>query len=277
MVIDSHQHFWQIARGDYGWLTEDLGPIYRDFLPADLAPMLADASIKKTILVQAADSEAETQFMLGLAEQTDFIAGVVGWVDMAASDAAECIGELAQNPYLKGIRPMIQDIADDDWMLRAELDSAFNALLDNKLSFDALVLPRHLPNLLTLLKRYPTLRTVVDHGAKPDIANDSSSQWQADIAAIAEHTQAYCKVSGLVTEAGERTAKEHLQPYFDHLYNSFGGDRLMWGSDWPVLNLSMDYSDWRALSLALMAELPEHEQQQLLGKNAAVFYQLQEV
>ncbi|MCV6605899.1 MAG: amidohydrolase family protein [Porticoccaceae bacterium] len=275
-MIDSHQHFWQISRGDYRWLTPELTTLYRDFVPADLAPLLAAAGVEKTVLVQAADSEAETHFMLQLAEQTDFIAGVVGWVDMAADDAAERIGQLAKNPYFKGIRPMIQDIADDDWMLRPALNSAFQALLDHDLSFDALVLPKHLPNLLTLLKCYPRLRTVVDHAAKPDIAGDNTDKWRDDIAAIAEHTSACCKVSGLVTEAGERTSQDDIQPYFNHLYSHFGASRLMWGSDWPVVNLSMDYSQWRALTEALTSALLEQDKQQLLGATAAAFYRIQE-
>ncbi|MGS2722639.1 amidohydrolase family protein [Porticoccus sp. GXU_MW_L64] len=279
MIVDSHQHFWKIARGDYRWLTADLGPLYRDFLPVNLSDCLADAGIEKTVLVQAADSEAETRYMLELAAQNDFIAGVVGWVDMAASNAAQRIGELAKNPYLKGFRPMIQDIADDNWMLQPELDNAFNAIQNNGLSFDALVLPRHLPNLLTLLQRYPGLNTVVDHAAKPDIASGdpehlSIKQWRDDIAAIAEQTTAMCKVSGLVTEAGERTGQKDIQPYFDHLYNCFGANRLMWGSDWPVVNLSMDYGQWRSLSLALIEHLTDTEKQQLLGGSAESFYRL---
>ena len=275
-MIDSHQHFWKVSRGDYRWLTEDLGPIYRDFLPEDLAPLLAETGIEKTILVQAADSDAETDFMLSLAAQHTFIAGVVGWVDMASDNAAERIRNLAENPYFKGIRPMIQDIADPDWMLGEKLDSAFQALQDNQLCFDALVLPKHLPNLLTLLKRYPALRTVIDHGAKPDIAGGDTRQWADDIAVIAEQTNAYCKVSGLVTEAGQQAHLQGLQPTFDHLYRCFGARRLMWGSDWPVLNLSMDYTTWRQLTTELCASMTTIEKQQLLGDTASEFYQLKE-
>ena len=274
MHVDSHQHFWQVSRGDYRWLTPELEALYRDFLPADLAPLLQANGVDKTVLVQAADSEAETHFMLELAEQNDFIAGVVGWVDMAANNAAERIQALAENPYFKGIRPMIQDIADPDWMLKPELDSAFQALIDNDLSFDALVLPQHLANLLTLLQRYPNLRTVVDHGAKPNIASGDTAKWRTDIAAIAEHTGAFCKLSGLVTEAGERADKEQLQPYVDHLCNCFGSNHLLWGSDWPVVNLSMDYASWHALTSELLAPLTDTEKQQILGGNATRFYRL---
>ncbi|MDM3872119.1 amidohydrolase family protein [Porticoccus sp. W117] len=274
--VDSHQHFWQINRGDYRWLTADLDVLYRDFLPADIAPLLAENGIHKTVLVQAADSEAETDFMLSLAEQYDFIAGVVGWVDMASPDAANRIHELAKNPFFKGIRPMIQDINDPNWMLMAQLNEAFVALQENNLSFDALVLPHHLPNLLKLLKRHPELRTVIDHGAKPNIAAGNNTQWFNDLEDIAGHTHAFCKVSGLVTEAGENANADTLQPYFDHLYNCFGPNRLLWGSDWPVVNLSMNYGHWRILTNTLFSALSDSDKQRILGDNACEFYQLQD-
>ena len=155
MIIDAHQHFWQLARGDYGWLTPELKPLYRDFMPDDLTPHLAQHEIDGTILVQAAPTVAETEFLLGIADATPFVLGVVGWTDFAAPSAAKDIAHVAQYPKLVGLRPMIQDIADDDWMLRAELAPAFEAMIDADLTFDALVLPRHLPNLRRILSRYP--------------------------------------------------------------------------------------------------------------------------
>ena len=275
LQIDSHQHFWKLERGDYHWLTADSGALYQDFLPGHLEPLLVDNGIVKTVLVQAASSDQETDFMLSLAEQCDFIAGVVGWVDMESACAVERIQALAESPWIKGIRPMIQDIEDTDWMLKPGLDRAFQALVDCNLSFDALVLTRHLPNLLTLLKRYPELRGVVNHGAKPDIAGGDTEQWRDHIAALANQTQACCKFSGLVTEAGERADYKHLKPYFRHLYRCFGAERLMWGSDWPVVKLSMEYDQWRKLALDLLAQLPANDQQQLLGGTAARFYRIE--
>ncbi len=144
MIIDAHQHFWQLARGDYGWLTPELVPLYRDFMPDDLASLLSHNNIDGTILVQAAPTIAETKFLLEIADATPFVLGVVGWIDFSAPTAVKDIARLAQHPKLVGLRPMIQDIADDDWMLQADLTPAFEAMIDADLTFDALVLPRHL-------------------------------------------------------------------------------------------------------------------------------------
>ena len=164
--IDSHQHFWRLERGDYGWLSPALEPIYRDYLPADLEPQLARAGIGSTILVQAAPTVAETRYLLELAQQHAFIAGVVGWVDFEKPDAPEVIEALALDTKLVGLRPMIQDIPDPLWMLNPELGAAFDAMIDHDLVFDALVLPKHLDPLRELASQYPELRMVVDHGCQ---------------------------------------------------------------------------------------------------------------
>ena len=163
--IDSHQHFWQLSRGDYCWLESEPETINRDFLPEDMQPLLAEAGVDKTILVQAAETTAETDFILSLADKYDFIAGVVGWVDMNHTSSLQALDRLSQHPKFLGIRPIIQGIADPNWMLKTELDPFFRWLIDNDFSFDALVRPIHLENLLLLLARYPELRVVIDHGA----------------------------------------------------------------------------------------------------------------
>jgi L-fuconolactonase len=168
--VDSHQHFWKLARGDYGWLTPAFAPLYRDFGPGELAPMLARNGIERTVLVQAAPTLAETNYLLELARQHDFIAAVVGWVDFEAPAAADCIGTLAGETKLAGLRPMVQDLADDSWLLRASLAPALAAMQRHGLVFDALVKPRHLPVLREFLARYPGLSVVIDHGAKPGFA-----------------------------------------------------------------------------------------------------------
>ena len=178
MRIDAHQHFWRLERGDYGWLTPELEPIYRDFEPDDLAPHLSANAISGTVLVQAAPTVAETHFMLELARQNAFIRGVVGWVDFEHPEAADTITSLAEDPHLVALRPMIQDIADDDWMLKPQLSTAFDAMIAGGLVFDALTLPRHLKNLLELLSRHPTLRTVIDHASKPEIASGQFDRGQ---------------------------------------------------------------------------------------------------
>ena len=272
MMIDAHQHFWRLDRGDYGWLTSELTGLYRDFGPDDLAPLLRQNGIGGTVLVQAAPTLAETEFLLQIADQTPFVLGVVGWVDFAGPSAPDDIARLAAHPKLVGLRPMIQDIADDRWMLRQDLRPAFEALIAHDLAFDALVLPRHLPHLRQLLARYPALRVVIDHGAKPDIAGGHFATWAADMAAIARESAAYCKLSGLLTEAGDDWTADGIEPYATHLVTHFGADRLIWGSDWPVLTLAAPYDRW--LDLARRFAGDDAAREKIFSRNAIEFYEL---
>ncbi len=272
--VDCHQHFWQLQRGDYDWLTADLDALYRDHLPAELAEHLRAAGIDKTVVVQAAASVAESEYLLSLADQHAFIAGVVGWVDMAAPDALAQLARLAHHPKFLGIRPMLQDIADTGWMLKDALDPVYRELITRGLRFDALVKPPHLDALLRLLQRYPELPVVIDHGGKPDIANRAFSPWAARMQALATDTGACCKLSGLLTEAGPNAGAEQLRPYVDHLLQTFGPRRLMWGSDWPVLKLAADYPRWLALTDSLLRELDQPDRDAILGGTAVAFYGL---
>jgi L-fuconolactonase len=274
MRLDAHQHFWSIARGDYGWLTPELGPIYRDFSPEDLAPLLKAAGIEGSILVQAAPTVAETEFMLSLADQNEFIKGVVGWVNFEAADAPGQISELAQHPALVGLRPMIQDIADPNWMLREDLKPAFQTLQDQDLTFDALTLPQHLGPLRKLLDTHPDMRVVIDHGSKPLIRDGVMAGWAEDMAALARDTSAFCKLSGLVTEARTDWQTDDLRPYVDHLLATFGPSRLIWGSDWPVCTLASSYQRWIDTTNELLSALPQADRDAILGANAARAYHL---
>jgi L-fucono-1,5-lactonase len=278
-LIDAHQHFWRLGRGDYGWITPDLAPIYRDFGPGDLAPLLAAAGIERTILVQAAPTAAETRYLLHTAWATSFVAGVVGWADLTAPDAPDAIARLAEDDGLVGIRPMVHDIADPDWMLGVALGPAFRALVELDLAFDALVRPRHLGNLRLLLARHPDLRVIIDHGAKPDIAiwdhsSEARAAWADAMAGLARTTTAACKLSGLVTEAGRGWGVEDLRPYVDHLLECFGPDRLIWGSDWPVVELAGGYAAWWAATQACLAGLGAEARAKVLGGTAARYYGL---
>ena len=272
--IDAHQHFWRLARGDYAWLTRELTPLYRDFLPADLEPLLDDRGIAATVLVQAAPTDQETDFLLAVAEQTEYVAGVVGWVDMEDPGASDRLAVLAEHPAFLGVRPMIQDIADRDWMLRPQLQPAFDALQALDLAFDALVRPEHLDNLHRLLERHPKLRLVIDHGAKPDIASSAFAPWAEKIDALARYSDACCKLSGLVTEAGPDWHERDVVPYMDCLLERFGASRLMWGSDWPVVNLAGGYARWWALTNDWIDRLDAGDRDQVLGGTATAFYRL---
>lgn len=271
-AIDSHQHFWRLSRGDYPWLTAALKSLYRDFEPEHLRPYLSRHGIEGTILVQAAPTVEETHFLLEVASSTHFIAGVVGWVEFSDPGASALIEELCADPKLKGLRPMIQDIPDVDWMLGPKLTPAFEALAASGRTFDALVFPHHLQNLLELLERHPDLAVVLDHGAKPRIEIDAFEPWASDIRRIASTTAAYCKLSGLITEAGPDWSLDSLRPYVEHVIECFGAERVMWGSDWPVINLLASYDRWWECSKSLLEGLSAEEQSAIFGGTAAEFY-----
>jgi L-fuconolactonase len=274
MRIDAHHHFWKIARGDYGWLTAaDFPVLYRDYMPSDLAPFLKSCGIDKTILVQGAETVAETEFLLGIARETPFVAGVVGWVDFAAQDAPEQIARMARDEKLVSLRPMLQSLADDEWILRPELAPGLKALSPNGLRFDVLIFPRHLPVAMKFFALYPDLPMVIDHGAKPYIARGEIEPWKSQMKAIARDFPAICcKLSGLATEAAAGWTIDALKPYVEALTEIFGPKRLMWGSDWPVLNVAGNYSDWFAIAQKLTAHLTEQSRAEIFGNTAARFY-----
>ncbi len=274
MRIDAHQHFWQLSRGDYDWLTPELSAIYRDFDYSDFVPIMDSHQVLGSVLVQAAPSYAETQYLLQLAAQHSRILAVVGWVDFASTDVRQQIEALAQRPKLRGLRPMIQDIDDVDWMLSDDLSDAFEAMIEHNLCFDALVLPKHLANLQRLIDRYPTLKVVIDHAAKPQIAEQSFEPWATQIAKFAGYDNVYCKLSGLVTEASHTWQTSDLHDYSEHLLNTFGTEQLIWGSDWPVLNLAADYTRWINTSEALLDTLTDAQKQQIFSTNAINFYDI---
>jgi L-fuconolactonase len=272
MRIDAHHHLWSLARGDYGWLTPELAPIYRDFRLSDLAPHLAAAGIEGTILVQAAPTEAETMFLLDIAENEDVVRGVVGWTDFDAADGVARVEALAARNLLVGLRPMVQDIADDDWLLSPALAPLLAAMARAGLVFDALVLPRHLPRLLRVVGRHPDLQFVLDHCGKPRLATGEIASWRRDIALLAEHPNIVCKLSGVVTEAAPDWQISDLRQAVDHVVTCFGPRRLLWGSDWPVVNLAGGYAQWLAAAETLLADLSSDEKADIFGGNAARVY-----
>jgi L-fuconolactonase len=272
MRIDAHHHLWTLARGDYGWPTPDLAPIYRDFRLADLLPLLSSAGIDGTILVQAAPTEAETIFLLDIADDADVVCGVVGWIDFDAADAAARLDALCRRKLLVGLRPMVQDIPDDDWLLGPALAPSLAAMEERDLIFDALVLPRHLTRLLRLVDTHPDLQFVLDHCAKPRLAGGDLAAWNEDIAEIAQRPNIVCKLSGLVTEAAADWQVADLRQAVDHVRACFGSNRLLWGSDWPVVDLVGGYANWFAAAKALLADLSPDEKADVFGNNAARIY-----
>lgn len=275
MRIDAHQHCWQLAARAGSWPPPSLAAIYRDFAPADLAPLLAEHGIAGTVLVQSMPLEADTDWMLALAEKNAFIRAVVGWTDLLAQDAPARIARLAAQPLLKGLRPMLQDLDDDAWISDARLAPALDAMVEHSLRFDALVLPRHLPALLQMARAYPALPIVIDHAAKPPILDAAFGNWREDMAQLAALPNVHCKMSGLVTEAQPKWRVEDLRPYVSHVLDVFGPQRVIWGSDWPVVDLAGGYSAWLATSETLLAHLPEEDRECIFGLNAVRFYGLE--
>lgn len=271
MIIDAHQHFWNPARGDYGWMegNDAVAAIRKPFLPADLEPMLQRHAIAKTVLVQAAPSLEETEYMLGLADATASIAKVVGWINFEDKSQRASLERLARHPKFAGMRPMIQDIPDPGWMLKPEVQWAYEAIIEHGLTFDALGFPLHLENFRLLFRRYPSMKVVVDHGMKPRIRDQAFGEWAGGIALLATETSALCKISGLATEAAAGWNAQTLRPYVDHLLKCFGPKRLMWGSDWPVLELAGAYSQWFETARALV---PAEDHADVFGGTAAGFY-----
>jgi L-fuconolactonase len=273
--VDSHQHFWQLSRGDYNWLTPELTVLFQDFLPEQLVKILSDNHVSQTVLVQAADSEEETHFLLKLANNTDFVAGVVGWIDMKSPSALARLTSLAKNPYFKGIRPMLQDIEDVNWILNDNFTAIFEFMADNKLSFDALITSAHLPNIHALALRHPKLSIVIDHSAKPALSAAPTEFWQQQLTQIAQCKNVFIKFSGLLTEAPQGSVSiECIRPYFEHIMRAFGADRIMWGSDWPVIKLNGDYEIWLSLTSELLKYFSSEDKNKIWASNARNFYRL---
>lgn len=274
MRVDSHFHLWRPARGDYGWLTPSAGILYRDYEPQEFAPLLVEHGIDAAILVQAAPSEAETAFLLAHAENRPWIAGVVGWTDLAAGDAPARIEALAGTPKLLGLRPMLQDLDDPAWILGTAARPALDAMARHGLVFDALVRAAQLPAILTLATRHPGLPIVLDHFGKPRIGDAPERDWLDAISALAGMPNVTIKLSGLLTEAPPGAGAATLAPWFDHVAHCFGDERILWGSDWPVLTLAGTYADWLGISHTLLAAFDRRAREAIFGANAARVYKL---
>ncbi|WP_026695328.1 amidohydrolase family protein [Peribacillus kribbensis] len=272
MRVDAHQHFWRLDRGDYGWLTPEFGMLYQDFLPDQIRPHLLKHDIQRTILVQAAPTIAETEYLLSLYARYDFIAGVVGWLDLEAGEFKKEFERLLDDQGFVGIRPMLQDLEDDQWILRPDVLKSIEILAERDFPIDLLIKPRHLPHIRTLMREFPELRAVINHIAKPDISSGLDKEWKEGIEELAGYPHIMCKLSGIITEAAQPYSVSQIRPFVHHVVEAFGKDRVMFGSDWPVCLLAGSYDDVYG---ALRNTLPDSiDLQKLFGENAARFYQL---
>lgn len=276
--VDTHQHFWNLDEVAYPWLVPAYGPIYRTFGAAELAPQLAACGVDKTVIVQAMDSYADTDSMLAIAAQEDWVAGVVGWVPLHdPAEADRKLDEYARNPYFKGMRHLIHEESNADWVLQKQVIEGLQLLADRDLAFDVVaVFPNHLKHVPTLAEHVPELKMVIDHLAKPPLDEAGRAVWRDQMAAAAQCPNVYAKISGLntVTPDFENWTYEDIKPHIDFAIEQFGVDRLMFGSDWPVAVLAGDYAKvWNETKKAI-ADLSAAEQEALLGGVANRFYNL---
>lgn len=274
--IDCHMHFWTLAMEPHYslWMSPELKVLYGEYLPRDAKPLLSAHNVEGIVLVSAASSIHETGYLMGLADSQDFIRGVVAWTDLLAPTAAEDLALWARFRKLKSIRPYLQDLAEDDWILKPELDRAFRTMLDLGLRFDALIKPRHILNTVRFIERYPNLPVIVDHMAKPAICDNGFEPWRRDMEQFRDLKHVHCKLSGILTEDGPHWTQARLAPYLEAIIDIFGPDRLVFGSDWPVVNLVASYGGWiEALGHAL-GGLTRADQQKVWADNGERFYGL---
>lgn len=275
MRLDAHQHFWKYNAEQYGWINDDMANLKRDYLPGDLKPLLAAEGFDGSIAVQARQDEEETNWLLQLAEENEFIKGVVGWVDLCSAEVKEELERLAQHPKFVGVRHVLQDEQDDEFMLRRDFKRGIGLLAQYGLTYDLLVFPRHLPVAARLLREFPDQPFVLDHIAKPLIAGGLVEPWDRDIRELATFDNVSCKLSGMVTEAEwKEWEPADFRPYLDVVFEAFGPDRLMVGSDWPVCTLSGDYSATLGIVREYIGQLDSSVQEDILGLNCAEIYRV---
>lgn len=276
MRLDAHQHFWKYSPAEYGWINDKMAALKRDFLPQDLKSLLAAEGFEGSIAVQARQELEETRWLLELADENDIIKGVVGWVDLCSSDLAAQLERFASDPKFVGVRHVVQDEPDDEFMLRPEFRSGIALLREHELAYDLLLYPRHLPVAVKLVREFPEQRFVLDHIAKPSIAEGRIEPWDRGIRELAQCENVWCKVSGMVTEARWNVWRaEDFRPYLDVVFEAFGPERLMIGSDWPVCTLSASYGATMGIIADYMRQLRAEEQNGILGGNCARFYRIQ--
>jgi L-fuconolactonase len=275
MIIDSHQHFWKYNNKDYDWMGDDMEILKNDFLPNNLQPILQSTGIKGTIAVQARQSLEETRWLLALAEENDFITGVVGWVDLC-SDAVEVqLQEFSSAKKFCGVRHVLHDEPDDNYMLRDEFTNGIEKLREFNLTYDLLLFTQHLPIACDLVAKFPNQRFVLDHLAKPSIKDGEIDDWALGLKQLADYPNIYCKVSGMVTENHwESWQESDFTPYLNIVFSMFGWERVMFGSDWPVCTVAAEYAEVFGIIQNYLRNNDFSEQaiKAVLGGNAQHFY-----
>ena len=275
MTIDSHQHFWKYDPARHAWIDDDMANIRRDFLPSDLRKVYAENAIDGCVAVQADQTLAETDFLLRLSDENDFIKGVVGWVDLRDKKIDETLEKYHAFHKLKGWRHIVQGEPDHNFLLRPDFLNGISYLEKYDYTYDILVFPHQLGSVLEFVKRFPHQKFVIDHIAKPYIKDGFYEGWAIMMEAIAEQENVYCKLSGIITEADyNKWSAEQLHPYLHHALEIFGSERTMFGSDWPVCLVAGNYSEVKRLVTDFISDLGEIDQNKIMGENAKAFYRL---
>jgi L-fuconolactonase len=273
--IDSHQHFWHYSPAEHTWMTDAMPGLKKDFLPTDLQPLLNQIGFDGCIAVQARQTIEETNWLLNLVDENDFIMGVVGWVDLRSPNIAEVLAGYANRKKLVGVRHVVHDEADDNFMLQPAFQNGIAALKEFNLKYDLLLFPKHIPVALQLVEKFPEQSFVVDHIAKPFISKKEFSPWKEDLKELAKHPNVFCKLSGMVTEAKWHDWKEgDFREYLDIVTGSFGTNRIMIGSDWPVCTLSGKYSATMKIVINYAGQFSKEICDGILGGNCINFYKI---
>jgi len=276
-TIDSHQHFWDPAKADYPWMTPEVEPLCRRFGPDHLLPLIRECGIERTVVVQARSDLEETREFLTMAASSGFVAGVVGWVDLASDQVGDMIDSLVSSShggYLVGIRHQVENEPDPEWLLRATVLRGLREVGKRNLAYDLLIKPRHLQVATKVVQSLPDLRFVLDHVAKPQIAEGVLQPWQDDLKKLAQLPNVWCKVSGMMGEAGPDWSPSQLQPYVNCVFEAFGSGRIMFGSDWPVSTLRGTYAEILRGTEAALPVLSKEESAGVFGLNAIQAYRL---
>ncbi|MEC3905433.1 amidohydrolase family protein [Tamlana sp. 2201CG12-4] len=275
MVIDSHQHFWNYESKKHEWIDDSMSVIRRDFSPIDLKQVYDENGIVGCVAVQADQTLEETNFLIKLSEENDFIKGVVGWVDLRGDNLEKDLELYANNKVLKGFRHVVQGEADHNFLLRPNFLHGIKTLEKNDYTYDILIFPHQLGATLEFVKRFPNMRFVIDHIAKPYIKDGFYDGWAVLMKEVAKQENVYCKVSGMITEADFNTwTPDQITPYMNLVFDAFGTDRIMFGSDWPVCLVAGNYQKVKQLITDFIADLSETEQTNVMGLNAMKFYNL---
>jgi L-fuconolactonase len=273
--IDAHHHFWKYDPVEYNWINDQMSRIRHDFLPADLHEEMRAAGISGAISVQARQTLEETRWLLELAGQHDFILGVVGWVPLTDPKVDTILADLTRSRKLRGVRHVLQDEPDPFYVLRDDFNTGIRALRRFELTYDILIFERHLPQTIEFVEKHPGQIFVVDHLAKPRVRDNELSPWRENLHELAKRPNTYCKLSGLVTEANYSDwSIEQLTPYLDTALSAFGPNRLMFGSDWPVCLVAIDYPEWAAIVASAISGLSPSEQERIWSGTAQEAYRI---